>query len=144
MIMVALAIPLHAELTYQGEYNSNQNMQEYFSEAYPNYDKSIIYIFFNNNQCYECPQTIEMVQQVYNQYYQNQYNLFIINYQNDDEYNFIETYNLNQPLEVVLVQVDDGQTLGYKKLENLQNNISDPESFRMNLREQINGFLGNQ
>ena len=27
MIMVALAIPLHAELTYEGAYNPNQNLQ---------------------------------------------------------------------------------------------------------------------
>lgn len=33
MIMVALAIPLHAELTYEGAYNPNQNLQEYFDEA---------------------------------------------------------------------------------------------------------------
>lgn len=45
MIMVALAIPLHAELTYEGAYNPNQNLQEYFDEAYPNYDKPIIYVF---------------------------------------------------------------------------------------------------
>lgn len=142
MIMLALALPLHAQLNYQGEYNSNQNMQEYFSEAYPNYDKSIIYIFFNNNQCYQCPETIALIENVYNQNYASEYNLFVINYQNDQEYNFIQTYNLSQPLEVVLVQVDDGQTLGYKKLENLQDNISDPETFSRDLRYQINSFLG--
>lgn len=142
MIMVALALPLHAELTYQGEYDPNQNMQEYFSEAYPNYDKSIIYIFFNNDQCYDCPQTIELIEKVYDQYYAGKYNLFVINYQNDDEYNFIQTYNLNQPLEVVMVQVEDGQRLGYKKLENLQDDISDPETFSRDLRYQINSFLG--
>lgn len=91
MIMVALAIPLHAELTYEGAYNPNQNLQEYFDEAYPNYDKPIIYVFFNNDPCFQCPQTIELIEQVYNRNYQNEYSLFLINYQNDDEYNFIET-----------------------------------------------------
>lgn len=129
MIMVALAIPLHAELTYEGAYNPNQNLQEYFDEAYPNYDKPIIYVFFNNDPCFQCPQTIELIEQVYNRNYQNEYSLFLINYQNDDEYNFIETYDLNQPLEVVLVDVADGQSIGYKKLENLQNQISDPGQF---------------
>ena len=95
MIMVALAIPLHAELTYEGAYNPNQNLQEYFDEAYPNYDKPIIYVFFNNDPCFQCPQTIELIEQVYNRNYQNKYSLFLINYQNDDEYNFIETYDLN-------------------------------------------------
>lgn len=101
----------------------------YFDEAYPNYDKPIIYVFFNNDPCFQCPQTIELIEQVYNRNYQNEYSLFLINYQNDDEYNFIETYDLNQPLEVVLVDVADGQSIGYKKLENLQNQISDPGQF---------------
>lgn len=144
MIMVALAIPLHAELTYEGAYNPNQNLQEYFDEAYPNYDKPIIYVFFNNDPCFQCPQTIELIEQVYNRNYQNEYSLFLINYQNDDEYNFIETYDLNQPLEVVLVDVADGQSIGYKKLENLQNQISDPVSFSENLQYQINSFFNEE
>ena len=144
MIMVALAIPLHAELTYEGAYNPNQNLQEYFDEAYPNYDKPIIYVFFNNDPCFQCPQTIELIEQVYNRNYQNKYSLFLINYQNDDEYNFIETYDLNQPLQIVLVDVADGQSIGYKKLENLQNQISDPVSFSENLQYQINSFFNGE
>lgn len=144
LIGLAIAMPLHAELTYEGGYNPNQNLEEYFQEAYPNYDKSIIYVFYNNNECYACPKTIEMIEQVYNQYYQNQYSLFIINYQNDNEYNFIETYNLSQPLEVVMVQVNDGATSGYKKIENisaLEEETSDPVSFSKDLRYQIDNFL---
>ena len=144
MIMIAMAIPLHAELTYEGAYNPGQNMQEYFNEAYPNYNKSIIYVFYNDNPCYECPQTIELIEQIYNKNYSGQYSFFIIDYEDDDEYNFIETYNLSQPLEVVLVRVEDGETLGYRKLENLQNQISDPVSFSENFQEQVDNFLGNQ
>lgn len=70
--------------------------------------------------------------------------MFLINYENDQENNFIETYNLSQPLEVVLVRINDGAAFGYKKLENLQNMISDPVSFDDYLSEQINSFLGNQ
>ena len=121
-----------------------QNLQEYFDEAYPNYDKPIIYVFFNNDPCFQCPQTIELIEQVYNRNYQNKYSLFLINYQNDDEYNFIETYDLNQPLEIVLVDVADGQSIGYKKLENLQNQISDPVSFSENLQYQINSFFNGE
>lgn len=127
---------------YQGAYNPQQNLQEYFSAAYPNYEKSIIYIFFNNSPCYDCPQTVDLIEKIYNRYYSGEYSLFIINYNNDDEYNFIETYNLSQPLEVVLVRIDDGSSTGYKKLENLQNQISDPVSFTDNFTYQINSFLG--
>lgn len=142
LILVAIALPLHAELYYEGGFNPDQNLQEYFSEAYPNYNKSIIYIFYNDEPCYSCPQAIAMIEDVYDKYYSQKYSLFIINYQDDREYNFIENYNLEEPLEVVLVKVDDGATFGYKKLENLQNQISDPVSFSENLRYQINSFLG--
>ena len=86
---------------------------------------------------------MELIEQVYNQNYQNEYSLFEINYENDNEYNFIEAYNLSQPLEVVLVNVEDGEALGYKKLENLENQISDPTCFSENLQYQINSFFGN-
>lgn len=146
LIGLAIAMPLHAELTYEGGYNPDQNMEEYFQEFQPDYNKSIIYIFYNNEPCDACPQTIAMIEDVYNQYYSDQYSLFIINYQNDQEYNFIETYNLSQPLEVVLVRVDDGQTFGYKKLQDipaLASEVSDPNSFSRDLRYQIDGFLQN-
>lgn len=128
---------------YQGEYNPNQNMQEYFQAAYPNYDKSIIYVFFNNNPCYQCPQAIEMIEQIYNQNYSNLYSLMLINYQNDREYNFIETYHLSRPLEVVLVKVDDGGVFGYKKLEDLNDMTSDSVSFTEYFTNQVNNFLSN-
>lgn len=131
------------EPQYQGGYNPNQNLQEYFNEAYPNYNKSIIYVFFNNSPCYECPQTIDLIEKIYDRYYAQDYSFFIINYNNDDEYNFIETYNLNQPLEVVLVRINDGASDGYKKLEGLQYQISDPVSFTDNFTAEINSFLGN-
>lgn len=142
LIMVAIAMPLHAELTYEGGYNPNQNLQQYFAEAYPNYDKSIIYVFYNDNPCYSCPQAIALIEQIYDKYYSQKYSLFVIDYENDQEYNFIENYNLEEPLEVVLVKVDDGATFGYKKLENLQDQTSDPASFSENFRYQVDSFLG--
>ena len=135
---------LHAELTYEGEYDPNMTLQEYFEKAYPNPQKSIIYVFYNdvNMSCENCPQTIELIEQIYNNNYQNDYSLFVIDYGNDQEYNFIETYHLKKPLEVVMVRVDDGATFGYKKLENLNYQISDPLSFGDNLKFQIDSFLG--
>ena len=145
LLGISIILPLHAELSYQGEYNPNITLEEYFNEAYPNPKKSIIYVFYNdvNMSCENCPQTIELIEQVYNDNFQNDYSLFIIDYGNDDEYNFIQTYQLNQPLEVVLVRVDDGAEFGYKKLENLNYQISDTASFQDNLKFQINSFLQN-
>ena len=144
LLGLAVILPLRAELTYEGAYNSDLSLPEYFNLAYPNPQKSIIYVFYNdeNMTCQNCPQTIDLIEQVYNDNYKNDYDLYIIDYANDREYNFIETYHLTQPLELVMVRVDDGATFGYKKLENLNYQISDPLSFADNLKFQINSFLG--
>ena len=132
----------YAELQFQDNDNSNIDLQEYFAESRPNYNKSIIYIFYNNNPCENCAQAIELIEQAYNQNFANNYSLLLIDYQDDREYNFIENYNLSRPLEVVLQRVDDGATFGFKKLENLQNQTSDPISFQENFINEVNNFLG--
>ena len=122
----------------------SQAEAEYFAASPQNQNKSIIYVFYNNSPCESCPQTIEMIESIYDQEYTNLYNLFLINYQNDMENDFIAKYNLQQPLEIVLVQVNDGTEFGYKKLNYLENMISDPISFEEYFTNQINTFLGNQ
>ena len=138
------AMVVNAQLPqYEGSYDDNPTLQEYFDAAYPHYDKSIIYIFYNNEYCYGCPQAMAMLEELYHEKYADKYDLFIINYQNDQEYSFIATYNLSQPLEVVLVRIQDGSSFGYEKIENLQNWISDKISFDDHVEYQINSFLGN-
>ena len=124
-------------------YNGTEAINEYFTASPLNRNKSIIYVFYNNNPCPSCPQTIDLIEKIYNSYYANDYSLFIIDYQAENEYNYINTYNLHQNLEVVLVRINDGAVFGYKKLRQLQEEISDPVSFTENLRFQINEFLGN-
>ena len=128
---------------YQGEYNPNQTLQEYFAEEDENYNKSIIYVFYNNDYCYGCPQAMAMLENLYQNKYANKYSLFMINYQDDDEYNFITTYDLTRPLEVVLVKINDGNALGYEKIENLQDITSDKISFDDYVSYKIDSFLGN-
>lgn len=130
-------------LQFEGTAAPTEPIEQYFEEENPTYERSVIYIFHNNDDCYACPQTIALIEQIYNQYYQNQYTLSIIDYQNDDRYNYIETYDLSQPLSVVLVKVNDGATFGYEKLDNLQNQISDPNSFSEYFRYRVDSFLGN-
>ena len=112
LLTLAVILPLRAELTYEGGYDPEVTLQEYFDRAYPQPEKSIIYVFYNdvNMTCQNCPQTIDLIEQVYNNNYQDSYNLYVIDYGNDQEYNFIQTYQLSQPLEVVMVRVDDGAT----------------------------------
>ncbi len=143
ILALFISFPAVAQVENTDGYMSSQGLQPYFNENNPNYDKSIIYIFFNNQPCYECAQAIEMTEQAYNQNFIDTYNMFMINYENDNENNFIETYQLSQPLEVVLVKVDDGADFGYKKIEGLQNMTTDPVSFNEYFVEQVNNFLNN-
>lgn len=132
----------YAELIYEGGYNPNLSFQQYLEAAYPKPQQSIIYIFTNNEQCYECEQTINLIQQIYAQEYINVYSLQQINYQQDQEYNYIQAYNLSKPLEIVLVKVEDEETIGYKKLENLQFLSDDPISFQQAFENDVNSYLG--
>ena len=144
LMALGLSLTALAQVENIDGYADNQGMREYFANSDSDYDKSVIYVFFNNQPCYECAAAIEMIEQNYNQNFRNLYNMFLINYQNDDENNFINTYRLSQPLEVVLVRVDDGATFGYKKLENLQNMITDPTSFAEYFNNAVTDFLGNE
>ncbi|MBQ8785365.1 MAG: hypothetical protein IJZ59_04905 [Alphaproteobacteria bacterium] len=144
ILLICQAMVVNAQLPqYEGSYNDNPTLQEYFDAAYPHYDKSIIYIFYNNEYCYGCPQAIDMLEKLYYEKYADEYDLYIIDYQNDHEYNFISTYNLSQPLEVVLVRIQDGSSFGYEKIENLQNRIYDKIAFDDYIEYRINSFLGN-
>ena len=49
--LLVLSLPARAQVENTDGYLS-QPLQEYFDEANPNYDKSIIYVFFNNEPCY--------------------------------------------------------------------------------------------
>ncbi len=117
-------------------------IEQYFQEENPQYRQSMIFVFYNNEPCGNCPQAIALIEQIYDRYYQNLYGFSIINYQDDDEYNFIETYNLSSPLSVVMVRVNDGAVFGFEKIDNPQNQISDPVSFSDYFRYRVNSFLG--
>jgi len=127
----------------QQNYTGNDAINEYFAQSPNNRNKSIIYVFYNNEPCAACPQTIDLIEKIYNSYYKNDYSLFLVDYQAASEYNFTASYDLRQPLEVVLIRINDGAVFGFKKLLQLQDEISDPISFTQNFRFQINEFLGN-
>lgn len=143
IFIIAASTANSQQLQFNENYSPDTPIQQYFQEAYPNYNKSIIYVFYNNPGCYGCPETIAMLEQIYNSYYKDKYSFFIINYLEDDQYNFIETYNLSKPLTVVLVKVDDGAVFGFEKLDGLPEQISDPVSFSDSFRFRVNSFLGN-
>ena len=117
--------------------------EEYYQRINTSPDTSKIYIFFNNQPCPNCPQAIEMIEEVYNQNYLNNYDLFLINYAEDANSGFIEEYNLSNPLEVVMVDVVDQTPPGFQKIEGLQNMINNPSAFNQFFTTQVNGYLQN-
>ena len=143
-VLTVMIYPVYSKLAFnEADYPLSQPLQEYFSAEDQNYNKSIIYIFFNNDQdCYQCPQAVEVTEQVYNQYYNNKYSMFVINYAEDNEYDFATAYKLNSPLAIVLVKIENGNAVGYQKISNPQNMLSLGEDYITYLRQQIDSYLG--
>lgn len=142
-VLAAVSANAHTEqLIYEGNYNPDLSFQQYVAQAYPKPQKSIIYVFTGNSQCYGCPQTVNLLRQYYNELYTNVYDFQVINYQQDREYNYAQAYNLSKPLEIVLVKIEDGEQIGYKKLHNLQFQYDDPISFRDTFELDVNSYLG--
>ena len=145
-VISAMILPVYAKLIFNsGEYPSDQPIEEYFAAEDQNYNKSIIYIFFNNYQdCYECPQTVALTEQIFNEYYNGKYSMFVINYEEDTEYDFASAYKLNTPLAIVLVKIQNGIVLGYKKISNPENIIQNGSDYVSYLRQFIDNYLGQE
>ena len=123
---------------------ANQQEEQAAQDQAQNPSQSIIYIFFNNQPCPTCPQAIEMIEEVYNQNFLNNYALYTINYSEDTNSGFIQAYGLSNPLEVVMVNVENGEVQGYQKIEGLQDMISAPQAFDQYFITQVNGYLGEE
>jgi len=142
-LSLLLSVQTQAQVQNMDGYMPSQYTPEYLNADNTAYNKSIIYAFYNNEPCYTCADAISIIEQAYNQNFIDEYNMFIINYQNDNENNFIQTYNLYRPLEVVLARYDDGVRFGYRKLENLQTMTSDPTDLANYFVAEVEGFFYN-
>ena len=116
-------------------------LQQYVEADPQNWNKSIIYVFYNNNLCDGCAAAMGMIYNIYEQNYSNQYSYFEINYEDPGEFNFQTDFDLTQPLNIVLVRVRDGLNMGSYKIENPQIWMSDPSYFTQNIITQINNFF---
>lgn len=145
IIILSLALLLGANRAMaQDNMLQLETEEQYFQENNQNPDKSIIYVFFNNQPCPSCPAAMDMIEEVYNQNFLNNYSLFMIDYSEDNNAGFVQSYNLSQPLEVVMVYVDDGQFQGYQKIEGLQDMTNSPQAFGEYFTTQVNGYLGGE
>jgi hypothetical protein len=144
ILAVLLEIPFYSGLSqYIDLSGNNPYINEYLSEDAENWNKSIIYVFYNNEPCYECPRAMDMIYNIYEQNYALDFSYFEINYQDEGNNVLQNDYQLNQPLSIVLLRINDGMARGYYKIENPQNWIDDPFYFTENITTAINNFLIN-
>lgn len=116
-------------------------IKQYVEEDENNWNKSIIYVFYNNSPCAHCAEAMGLLFDIYQQNYSNDFSYFEINYQETGEFTFTTAYFLDQPLSVVLVRINDGMSRGYYKIDNPQQWLSDKLFFTEQITTAINNFL---
>lgn len=116
-------------------------IKQYVEEDENNWNKSIIYVFYNNSPCAHCAEAMGLLFDIYQQNYSNDFSYFEINYQETGEFAFTTAYFLDQPLSVVLVRINDGVSRGYYKIDNPQQWLSDKLFFTEQITTAINNFL---
>jgi len=130
-----------ADAQYVNLSGNNPDIREYVESNEDNWNKSIMYVFYSNDLCPLCSRAMGMIYDIYEQYYLNEFSLFEINYEDNDEFYMRISYELNQPLSIVLVRIQDGESRGYYKIDNPQYFVNDPVFFNERLISQINNFL---
>ncbi len=118
-------------------------IRQYVEENEDNWNKSIIYVFYNNSPCAHCADAMGLLYNIYQQNYSNDFSYFEINYQEQGEFAFTNAYFLDQPLSVVLVRINDGMSRGYYKIDNPQQWWGDKLFFEEHITTLINNFLLN-
>lgn len=116
-------------------------IKQYVEEDENNWNKSIIYVFYNNSPCAHCAEAMGLLFDIYQQNYSNDFSYFEVNYQETGEFAFTTAYFLDQPLSVVLVRINDGMSRGYYKIDNPQQWLSDKLFFTEQITTAINNFL---
>ena len=120
---------------------NNPAITQYVEADEDNWNKSIMYVFYSDQPCPLCSEAMGQIYDIYEEYFLNQFNLFEINYTDEDEFGMQESYDLSQPLSIVLVRIQDGQSRGYYKIDNPQDFLGDSFYFKQRLLSEINFFL---
>lgn len=141
--LIALVIigAFSAQAQYINLQGNNPDITEYVEANQENWDKPIMYVFYSNQPCPLCPQAMGMIYNIYEEYFINQFSYFEIDYSDEGEFDMQMSYNLSQPLSIVLVHISDGMSRGYYKIDNPQYWVQNPQYFKQRLLSQINNFL---
>ncbi len=89
-----------------------------------------------------CPQTINSIYNVWQNNFADLYDYFEINYFQDQEYNFIQNYQLRAPLSIVLQNVNNGVMTNWVKIDNPQTGYLPSPIYKERLISDINNFFG--
>ncbi len=105
------------------------------------YTNPYVYIFWTGQEdCYECLSTIELIETTIARAFEGKYQTYVINYWQDKTYDYRGIYDLNSPLSIVLINVEDDSVVGSKKIR-IQSTVDDVEEFRKELVFNINEFF---
>ncbi len=145
LILIALLglITINAQAQYIDSSGTTPYIRQYVEENENNWNKSIIYVFYNNEPCADCARAMGEIYNIYQQNYENQLSYFEINYQETGEYIFTIAYQLEYPLTVVLVKINDGMSRGFYKINNPQQWLADMQFFDEQIITAINNYLIN-
>lgn len=119
----------------------NSFINEYVEADENNWNRSIIFVFYDDGACAQCAASMGEIYNIYEKYYSGEFGYFEINYAAEDNSGFRFDYQLNQPLSVVLVRINDGLSRGYYKIDNPQQWVDDSWYFEKYLTTAINNFL---
>ncbi|MBP5352384.1 MAG: hypothetical protein J6Y91_01290 [Alphaproteobacteria bacterium] len=139
-MMLSFTTVCTASAQYMDLSGNNPDIQEYVEATPENWNRPIIYVFYNGEDaCFSCSRAIDMIYRIYQQYYAGSCSIFEIDYSQD--YQMQIDYNLSQPLSIVAVRINDGMSRGYYKIDNPQNWLDDPFYMERQITTEINNFL---
>ena len=124
-------------------YTKTTNSSPLLNELYidPIHQDRPIAIIFNNslNPCQNCNKAIAIIYQILRKNYYNQIHLYLIDLAKHPE--FINTFNLQGPLNLVIIRISDKASFGYQKLSGLQSKIYDINSLSRQIEFMFANFL---
>jgi len=90
LVVGALTIlPLRESNAQYADFSGNNPyIREYLQADEDNWNKSIIYVFYNNASCDACAAAMGMIYNIYEQNYSGQYSYFEINYADPENITF--------------------------------------------------------
>ena len=142
LLVLLIEIPLYSGLSQYNNFSTaNSFINQYNTENPQDNNKPFVFLFYNNFPCEMCPQTMAAIYQLIETKYPDKFNLFEIDYSEPGEFNFEIDYNLDQPLTIVMVPMQNGQPLPYEKIENPQLFFGDSYYFTTQLSDAFNNLL---